>query len=1022
MNSLFDKYEIIKTIDKDEYSSIYLAQEKGTENKFILKKVPLNTSGAIYDTVIKELKEMTSSSFKIDKASDSPTVINFFSEEGDNYFLFSFTSEKSLKRINFYPSMGQVLNNRYIIIKGVARGGFGTVYIAKDLSLPGKVWALKEMHSEDKLPEVMEKSFRIEAEMLSKLEHPGIPRISDFFIQSGRLYLVMDYVRGESLKSKLKALGKGNYFREETVVSWAISLCSVLSYLHNQPAPIIFRDLKPDNIMITPEGELKLIDFGIARLFQGEMAETTRYALLTAGYAPQEQWMGKAEPRSDIYSLGATLYHLLSGVHPKDAAPNFPPIEKYNPSINKSLSKIISKALEPKINERFRTIEDMKKELVNIEKEKEKKVTAGEHLKKAVEYENKGDYFQANFEYLKAMDTEKDNFAIYCSAGRCCEQLGFKDRALENYTKALDFDIDEEKKKEILSSMERLRAEIERDEETISAEKTVQVERAEKREEKKADRPSGKKKKSFFIPILMGIFLIFLLPAVLLMIFGYPYFSSLFNKNNGEDNFSHDEKHIPGVIYNKLSKEERKKLDKAFSLSMEGDYEEALSICDDILKNNPKNSGALYEKGIFLYELCNYKEALPCFSDSIKFAPEDFTEGYYWQGRTLFELGRNDDALEAYARAIELDPKFLPPRSFKGLAFYYEAEYEKAIECYDRAIEIDPKFAEGWTGKGDALFALGENEEAIECYDKAINCNDTYIDAWKGKGEVLHYGKKYDEAIECFNRAIELDPYYVGLLHSKAWSLEKKGDYREAIKVYKKALDIDPEYSATFQAMGWTYVAMEEYEKAIECYDRALELDRDCTFTWDYKGVALTGLGRYEEAIECFDRALKLDPENMVAENNKEHALSLMGENKSFDMEILKNATYSLSGYDDQKITLSNGAYSEEYLYVWIEEEPIAFGDINNDNREDAAVILVYSGGGTGLFFEAALVLNQDGKPVHIASTELGDRIIVEDLNIEPGHINVDILTHGPDQAMADLPEVAKHFTFELIGNRLIRR
>ena len=330
MKNISKKYNIIKTIESDGWASLYSVEKKDTGEKFLLKKftVPLSTS--FYETARKEFNSLKEGKTRIDIKGKSPSIIDFFTEEDTFYLVLEYKSNKCEKIVRSYPSIGKTLNNRYIVIKGVAEGGFGVVYTVRDLSLPGKYWALKEMQDKGSSFEIIERSFQVEAQMLATLEHPTIPIISDFFIESEKLYLVMEYVKGETLKKKLKLLKKNEYFPEEQIISWALSICSLLEYLHGLPKPVVFRDLKPDNILITPEGRVKVIDFGIARVFAGPDSDTTKFALLTAGYAPQEQWMGKAEPRSDIYALGATLFHLVTLVHPKKAGPSFPPVEEFN--------------------------------------------------------------------------------------------------------------------------------------------------------------------------------------------------------------------------------------------------------------------------------------------------------------------------------------------------------------------------------------------------------------------------------------------------------------------------------------------------------------------------------------------------------------------------------------------------------------------------------------------------------------------------------------------------------------------
>jgi len=222
-----------------------------------------------------------------------------------------------------------LLNQRYLIITRLGQGGMGSVYKAADTKLGGRLVAVKAMSQKGLDPqEIVEaaESFKREALMLAGLpHHPHLPSIYDHFDQSGRWYLVMDFIEGETLEDYLSE-AKGGCLPVEEVLDIGIQLAMVLDFLHRHQPPIIIRDLKPANVMRTANGQLYLIDFGIARHFkQGQTKDTIAYG--SAGYAAPEQY-GKAQttPQSDIYSLGATLHHLLSGSDPSQSPFRFAPL------------------------------------------------------------------------------------------------------------------------------------------------------------------------------------------------------------------------------------------------------------------------------------------------------------------------------------------------------------------------------------------------------------------------------------------------------------------------------------------------------------------------------------------------------------------------------------------------------------------------------------------------------------------------------------------------------------------------
>jgi len=237
-----------------------------------------------------------------------------------------------------------LLGGRYLILHKLGQGGMGAVYQAADNHLSDKLVALKEM-SDAALVDPVEKqqaldAFRQEARLLSALAHPNLPRVTDFFSQGNKQYLAMDFVEGHTLGDLLA--GRSTPFPEPQVLQWADQMCDVLSYLHSRTPPIVFRDLKPANIMVAPDQKnIKLIDFGIARLFKTGARKDT-ITLGTPGYAPPEQYgKSQSDARSDIYALGATLHHLLSLRDPGDQPFKFPPLRSLNPAVSSQVEAAI---------------------------------------------------------------------------------------------------------------------------------------------------------------------------------------------------------------------------------------------------------------------------------------------------------------------------------------------------------------------------------------------------------------------------------------------------------------------------------------------------------------------------------------------------------------------------------------------------------------------------------------------------------------------------------------------------------
>jgi tRNA A-37 threonylcarbamoyl transferase component Bud32 len=282
---------------------------------------------------------------------------------------------------------GILLSGRYEIVRKIGGGGMGAVYLAKDKNLGDAPRAVKEMvqaNLDESQHEKAVSDFKRESLLLTSLEHPSIPTIYDYFYDAaaGRFYLVMKYISGGDFASRLRSAPSGR-LEEKTVTDWALQVADVLDYLHNRPQPIIYRDLKPANLMIDGNsGRVMLIDFGIARWVSPHEKGVT--AVGTMGYAPPELFSGKVEPRSDIYSLGATMFHLLTGSDPQDNPllifdfTKNPRPRQLNPSISNEMERLLMRAVEYKPEDRFRSAAEMRGMLLqHLERVRNNEVTFG---------------------------------------------------------------------------------------------------------------------------------------------------------------------------------------------------------------------------------------------------------------------------------------------------------------------------------------------------------------------------------------------------------------------------------------------------------------------------------------------------------------------------------------------------------------------------------------------------------------------------------------------------------------------
>lgn len=344
--------------------------------------------------------------------------------------------------------IGSLIDGKYKIIKQIGKGGMSVVYLAVN-EKANKLWAIKEVRRDVKKDfEIVRQGLIAETDMLKKLRHPGLPEIVDVIEQEDIFLIVMDYIEGVSLNKLLKEEGAQP---QEKVIAWARQLCEVLGYLHTRTPAIIYRDMKPANIMLKPDGTVTLIDFGTAREYEEKKIEDTT-CLGTVGYAAPEQFggMGQTDARTDIYSLGATIYHLVTGNHPGEYPYEIKPICQVNPMLSSGLEQIIETCTRKNPKDRYQSCAELLYALEHYEtmdqvhrKRQKKKfgiflgslgitiVCFGmSHFGSVLAVEKKSEYYE---EQLKSAVTCEDYYtAILTDPARTEGYLGFLDFLTED--------------------------------------------------------------------------------------------------------------------------------------------------------------------------------------------------------------------------------------------------------------------------------------------------------------------------------------------------------------------------------------------------------------------------------------------------------------------------------------------------------------------------------------------------------------------------------------------------------------
>ncbi len=253
--------------------------------------------------------------------------------------------------------IGSVVDGKYKILNEIGHGGMSTVYLAIN-EKANKPWAIKEVRKSFRRDfALLKQSLILETDLLKKLSHKNLPSIVDVIDSDENFLIVMDYIEGNTLEKLLRENGA---YPQEQVVDWAVQLCDVLRYLHTRENPVVYRDMKPSNVMLKSDGNVVLIDFGTAREFKRHNAGDTT-CLGTQGYAAPEQFggMGQTDARTDIYCLGATMYHLLTGHNPSEPPYEMYPITKWKPELSTGLEKIILKCTRKNPQDRYQTAEEL---------------------------------------------------------------------------------------------------------------------------------------------------------------------------------------------------------------------------------------------------------------------------------------------------------------------------------------------------------------------------------------------------------------------------------------------------------------------------------------------------------------------------------------------------------------------------------------------------------------------------------------------------------------------------------------
>src|SRR5947199_181492 len=583
-----------------------------------------------------------------------------------------------------------LLIGRYQLLSRIGQGGMGAVYKASDTRLDDRLVAMKEI-SKAGLPaaglEEAEAAFEREARLLGKLLHANLPRIHDHFTENDRSYLVMDFIDGETLEEYLEKRGH-DPLPVEQVLDWAEQLCDVLSYLHNHQPPIIFRDLKPANVMISESGHIFLIDFGIARLFKPGQSHDT-VALGSPGYAAPEQY-GKAQstPRSDLYSLGALIHCLLTGDDPSERPFFFRPASQANPAVPHALEALLQRMLEMDAERRPASAQEV----------------------------------------LQALQLNNTNPLGWQGRGLTQGLLQRHTEALNSFDRALQLDpslvISWNGKGTALSTLQR------------SQDALAAFDRALKLEPNNASSWNGK-----------GAVLNALgrpkeaLDAFDMALRFDPHMAQAWN-NKGL--VVRQQKRVQeslsafdmALTYDKNIATSWS--GKASVLHDMGRLQKALDCYQQAINCNPQLVSAWNGKGSVLYDMGRYKQALQAFQEALKL-DKNYAPACYGMGNVYYIQQKLKLALDMFDRALRSDPNYARAWNRRGNVLNDMGQRVEALKSYDQALRFDPRFASAWNGKAGVYAQLERYTEALHAYENALRINPNFAQAWNGQGNTFYH-------------------------------------------------------------------------------------------------------------------------------------------------------------------------------------------------------------------------------------------------------------------------------------------
>jgi len=763
-------------------------------------------------------------------------------------------------------SSGTILSGRYKIIREVKRGGMGCIYEAKHISLE-KIYAVKEllnisMDSRNRLESI--KRFEQEGKILSELNHPNLPSVSDFFFLNGRYYLVMDFIKGKDLSCLLKD-DYPDGIPEQHVMEWALQICEILEYLHSRNPPVIYRDIKPANIMIR-ESDRKavLIDFGIARkLFEEDLSQT-KTAIGTFGYSSPEQYEGKPVPQSDLYSLGATMYQLITG---KKSVPfTFPSLINKKPDISEKTNAVVMTALRHNLSERFQSATEMKEAISGMVEIKPLQTDIKDKI---------------DLMLLQLESPEKQVKKYFIETLRETKNT----RIIPSMLKLLKTDPDPEIRTGALKTLIQFK----REEKIEHALKAVLLEDKSALVRVKAVQFMPEyNEKAFVEPLIKSLddsaeeVRMAAISSLGKLKAGKALepLLKIFREEKGlirEDALNAIEKISPETIKNweteNLKKREKLQNKKNLITLISIGFLFIISLLILkylLLRINEQKINTFLSAGFNHLDNNRKEEAREEFDHArilLEKSPslKKKAELFYGIGMTYYQENKAK-AIENFEKAITFDKDLREPYLYLGNTYLREKNYTKALQYLEKAKELMPDEENVYLALKDIYNRTDEREKADaimqEYSAKFPESSDKHINTERlnNKGIDSLNEKKYTEAIDYFTRSLQIDrenpdtTYYLGIAYLKI-------DKNQAEYYLKKTLDYSPGYIEALISLAQLKYDLKNYNEAIAWSKKGIEVNPRTARFYILMGISCYNVGQKKEALSALNKYMELEPD-----------------------------------------------------------------------------------------------------------------------------------------------------------------